>query len=88
MKVEEAIAALGEPDYQYYYSDSGDLVPGERFEGRVRLGYGDYRSPPPARIRAFHLLLRFESWKVADESGNLIEDHPMQLDSWGRDVSD
>ena len=88
MTIDEVRAILGKPDFQYFYSDSGDFIPGERFEGRARLGYGDYRSPPPASRRTFHLLLRFESWRVVDEAGNLIENHPMQLDSWGRDVSD
>lgn len=87
MTIDEVRAVLGKPDFQYYYSDSGDFVPGERFEGRAQLGYGDYRSPPPASLRTFQLLLRFESWRVVDEAGNLIEDHPMQLDSWGRDVN-
>lgn len=86
MKPEEVKAILGEPDYQYTYSDSGDLIPGERFRGRHYLGYGDYRSPPPEGIRKFHLVLRFESWKVSDKSGRIIEDHPMQLDSWDRDA--
>jgi hypothetical protein len=88
MTVEEVKAALGKPSWQYTYSDSGDPIPGERFRTSWELGYGELRVPAPkgGTMRKHRLLLRFEGWRVWDKADRLVEDHPLQLDSWERNA--
>src|SRR5689334_12109660 len=82
MTMDEVQADLGKPAWHYLYSDSGDPTPGQRFRTSGELGYGDYRDSQT--LRKFRLKLQFEGWRVWDANGKLVEDHPLQLDSWQR----
>jgi hypothetical protein len=88
MTFDEVKAALDKPSWEYLDSDSGDPIPGERFGTRRELGYGDFRTKTGDgfSVRKHHLLLRFEGWRVWDVAGRLVEDHPLQLDSWERNT--
>ena len=89
MTVNEVKTALGEPTWEYSYSDSGEPIPGERFRTSWELGYGEIHitSPSGGFLRKHRLLLRFEGWRVWDDTNHLVQNHPLQLKSWNRSAS-